>query len=146
MAGEIGKQAAEELKGKIEVDEQRKMAAETDETFDTQLQAHLLEKLQPEVEAFNEQAEFADALKVEKGSGMLQFYRDNKPAYALLIHKRKLLFLAPDSKTPVRTLAAAGGPDEYAFQGGDTVASALSEEDLLKGLIRVAVGGTFEAR
>ena len=146
MAGEIGKVAAEELRGKLAIDEQQKIASESDETYDAQLLAHLQEKLQPEIEAFNEQAEFADALTVETSSGMLQFYRDNKPAYAVLVHKRKLLFLSPESKEPVRTLAAAGGPEEYAFQGGSGSAAAMSEEDLLKGLIRTAVGGTFEAK
>lgn len=143
--GEIGKQAAEELSGKIHNDEQRKLDHESDENYDAQFQQHLVEKLKPEIEAFNEKAEFADALKMHAGSEMLQFFRDNKPAYALLIRKRELHFLDPGSSTPVSSLQIKGGPEEYAFQGGTGAAAPMDEAEAIKGFIRLAAGGKFQA-
>lgn len=144
MAGKIGNSAAEDLKGKLEIDEQRKMRSMDDETYDAQLMGHLLERLKPEIESFNEQSKAADQLKMEKGSSMLEFFRDNKPAYAVLVQHRQLLFLDPKSTTPVRTLAVTGGPEEYAFAGGSGVAAPIVEDDLLKGILRVAAGARFE--
>lgn len=142
MPGEIGKAAAEELKGKLEVDEQNKLNNESNEVYDLELLAHLREKLAPEIEAFNEKAQAADQLKLEKGSGMLQFFRDNKPAFAVLVKDRALHFLDVGSAKATETLKATGGPDEYAFLSDS--GSALSEEDLLKGLIRTAAGAKFQ--
>lgn len=144
-SGDIGTKAAEELSGKIHSDEQRKLDNESDENYDAQFQQHLVEKLTPEITAFNDKAEFADALKMHKESGMLQFFRDNKPAYAILIHKRQLHFLDPGSSTPVSTLQVAGGPDEYVLHGGTGSAAPISEDDAIKGLIRLAAGGKFQA-
>lgn len=143
--GSIGKAAAEELSGKIHADEQHKLDTESDENYDAQFQQHLVEKLKPEIEAFNEKAEFADALKMHTESGMLQFFRDNKPAYALLIRNRKLHFLDPGSSTPVSSLQVKGGPDEYAFLGGPDSAAPIDETAGIKGLIRLAAGGRFQA-
>lgn len=145
QGGEIGKAAAEELKGKISNDEQRKLDAESDENYDAQFQQHLEEKLKPEIEAFNEQAEFADALKMRSSSGMLQFFRDDVPAYALLIRNRQLHFLEPGSSTPVSSLRIVGGPEEYVLHGGSGAAAPLDEADTLKGLLRLAAGGSFQA-
>ena len=144
-SGQIGKQAAEELSGKIHNDEQRKLDNESDENYDDQFQQHLVEKLKPEIEAFNAKAEFADALKMNNGSDMLQFFRDNKPAYALLIRKRQLHFLDPGSSTPVSSLQIKGGPDEYMFQGGAGATAPMDESQAIKGLIRLAAGGKFQA-
>lgn len=143
MAGEIGKGAAEELKGKLEVDEQNLLRAESTETYDAELFTHLQEKLQPEILAFNDEAQAADQLKMEKGSGTLQFFRNNKPVFAVLVKDRALHFLDVGKSTPTQTLQAVGGPDEYAYQSSS--AAAMSEEDLLKGLVRLAAGATFQA-
>ena len=144
-SGDIGKQAADELSGKIHTDEQRKLDNESDENYDAQFQQHLVEKLTPEITAFNDKAEFADALTMHKGAGMLQFFRDNKPAYAILIRNRQLHFLDPGSSTPVSTLAIKGGPDEYIFHGGTGSAAPMDEADAIKGFIRLAAGGKFQA-
>ncbi len=143
MPGEIGKSAAEELKGKLEVDEQAKLSSESSDVYDAELYTHLQEKLQPEVQAFNDEAEAADQLKMEKGSGTLQFFRDNKPAFAVLVKDRALHFLDVGKSTPTQTLQVVGGPEEYAYQS--TSAASITEEDLLKGLIRLAAGAKFQA-
>ena len=144
-SGDIGKEAADELSGKIHTDEQQKLDHESDENYDAQFQQHLVEKLKPEITAFNEKAEFADALKMHAEAGMLQFFRDNKPSYALLIRKRQLHFLDPGSSTPVSSLQIKGGPDEYAFHGGTGAAAPMEEAQAIKGLIRLAAGGKFQA-
>lgn len=146
MAGEIGKSAAEELKGKIDVDEQRKEQALDDETYDAQLLKHLQERMKAEIESFNEQAKAADQLKMEKGSSMLQLFRDNKPAFAVMVQHRQVMFLDPRSTAPVCTLRATGGPEEYAFLSGPGSAAAMGEDDMLKGLLRMAAGAMFEGR
>ena len=143
MPGEIGKSAAEELKGKLEVDEQSKLSSESNDVYDAELYAHLLEKLQPEIQAFNDEAEAADQLKLEKGAGTLQFFRDNKPSFAVLVKDRSLHFLDVGKSTPTQSLQVVGGPEEYAYQS--TSAAAISEQDLLKGLIRLAAGAKFQA-
>lgn len=142
--GEIGKQAAAELKGKISNDEQRKLDHESDENYDAQFQQQLVSKLKPEIEAFNDQAEFADALQMKVETGMLHFFRDNKPAYALLIRHRTLHFLDPGSSTPVSSVQVSGGPDEYFFHGGAGNAAPMDEPAAIKGLIRLAAGGKFQ--
>ena len=144
-SGDIGKEAAQELTGKIHNDEQQKLDRESDENYDAQFQQHLVEKLKPEVTAFNEKAEFADALKMTAETGMLKFFRDNKPSYALLIRKRELHFLDPGSSTPVSSLQIKGGPDEYVFHGGTGAAAPIDEPDAIKGFIRLAAGGKFQA-
>ena len=143
--GEIGKEVAAELHGKISNDEQRKLDHESDENYDAQFQQHLVEKLKPEIQAFNDQAEFADALKMTTESGMLKFFRDNVPAYALLIRNRELHFLDPGSSTPVTSIRVTGGPDEYFFHGGSGSAAPMDEAEAIKGLIRLAAGGKFQA-
>ena len=144
-SGSIGKQAAEELSGKIHNDEQQKLDHETDENYDAQFQQHLVEKLKPEVTAFNDKAEFADALKMTVETDMLKFFRDNQPSYALIIRKRELHFLDPGSSTPVSSLLIKGGPDEYVFLGGAGSAAPIDEADAIKGFIRLAAGGKFQA-
>ncbi|GAA3764174.1 hypothetical protein [Terriglobus aquaticus] len=144
-SGAIGKEAAEELSGKIHNDEQRKLDNESDENYDAQFQQHLVGRLTPEITAFNDKAEFADALKLHNESGMLQFFRDNKPAYAILIRNRQLHFLDPGSSTPVSTLQIKGGPEEYVFHGGTGAAAPIDENDAVKGFIRLAAGGKFQA-
>ena len=143
--GQIGKQAADELSGKIHVDEQRKLNNESDENYDAQFQQQLVAKLKPEIEAFNEKAEFADTLDMHTESGMLQFFRDNKPAYALLIRNRQIHFLDPGSSTPVSSVQVTGGPYEYFFHGGSGSAAPMEDADVVKGLIRLAAGGKFQA-
>ena len=76
---------------------------------------------------------------------MLKFFRDNTPAYALLIRNRQLHFLDPGSSTPVSSLQIKGGPDEYAFHGGPGAAAPMEEAQAIKGLIRLAAGGKFQA-
>lgn len=145
QSGAIGKEAAAELQGKIHTDEQRKLDRESDENYDAQFQQHLVEKLKPEIAAFNETAEFADALKMSVSSELLQFFRDNRPAYALLIRNRQMHFLDPGSETPVSSLQIKGGPEEYAFHGGAGGAAPMEESAAIKGLIRLAAGGKFQA-
>lgn len=143
--GSIGKEVAAELSGKISNDDQHKLDHESDANYDAQFQQHLVTKLKPEVEAFNDKAEFADAILMKSETDMLRFYRDNVPAFAIVIKHRTLHFLDPHSTEPVATLAITGGPDEYFLHGGSGNAAPMDETAAIKGLLRLAVGGKFQA-
>ena len=131
---QLGKQLAEQMQGKLDSDEAHRLATEDDKVYDARVLTMLETKLKAAVTGFNDVAKAADQLSVEKGTGMLQFYKANLPVLAAKVQHRELGILPAMQSTPVQTYAITGGPDEFIFSG-------KPQTDFLKELLTMVTSG-----
>ena len=132
---DLGKQLAEQMQGKLDTDEARRLETESDEDYDKTVLTVLETKLKAATLGFNDMAKAADQLTVEKGSNMLQLYKANLPVFAAKISHRQVQIVPAMETTPTQTFAVAGGPDEFTFNG-------KPQPEFLKDLLIMAVSGS----
>lgn len=143
MAGELGKSVAEELKPQLESDEQRKLQAEDDDTYDERVLTALDAALQAEIEGFNQTAPEADQLQVKNSGGMLKITRGEHQALGVIPKHRRLLLAEPLENEPTETFHVHGGPEQFRFSSGS--AGELDQDGLLRGILRLSTGHGFRA-
>ncbi len=149
MAGELGRDVAEELKPRLDADEQRKLQTEPDEVYDERVLTALETRLQPEIEAFNQVAPEADQIALKKSGGMLKISVDEKPSLGVIPKNRQLLLVKPSDTAPSYHFHVSGGPEEFSYtgvvDGRISPNPAVKQDELLKGIFRLATGKPFEA-
>ena len=99
---DLGKQLAEQMKGKLDSDEAHRLETETDEDYDKRVLTVLETKLKAATLGFNDIAKAADQLTVEKGSSMLQMYKANLPVFAAKEFLKDLLTMAASGSSGLK--------------------------------------------
>ena len=132
--GTLGKQVAEQMGSKLDADEAHRLATEGDDVYDAQALAKLEEKLKGEITGFNDIAQAADQLAIEKGKGMVQIFKANLPVFAVLIQHRTAAIVPAGQKTAVQNVPVTGGPDTFTF-------GSQPQPEFIKSLLIMATGG-----